>query len=111
VHIESEMENGLVICHIDGRIDTNTAGDFESTISALLNDGQRRMVLNMRDVYYVSSAGLRAVLIIAKQAQAATCSLRIPGLSEAVQKAFEVTGFHTAVPVFDDVTAALDAAD
>lgn len=109
MNIESEDENGVIICHVDGRIDTNTASTFEQGITTRLSEQQRLMVLDMRGVYYVSSAGLRAVLIIAKQAQAINCSLRIAALNDDVKKVFEVTGFHTVVPIFADVATALDA--
>ena len=67
--VATEVHDETLIHRVSGRIDTSTAADAEHKLTAEVRQG-RRVVLDMTRVAYVSSAGLRVVLMAAKLAKA-----------------------------------------
>jgi anti-anti-sigma factor len=94
--------------HVSGRIDTGTAADAERKLTAEVRQG-RRVVLDMTLVPYVSSAGLRVVLMTAKLAKANRGAVSLFGLQSTVREVFTMSGFDKVVTICDDESAALAA--
>lgn len=80
----------LTVC-ISGRIDTATSPEVSSYVSENL-DGVTRLILDFKDVNYVSSAGLRVLLSLHKSMMAKD-GMKLINVNEAVSDVFEVTGF------------------
>ncbi len=89
------------------RLDTGTAPTAGQAFSELVEQGARRIVLDLSDVAYVSSAGLRVLLLTAKQLRASGGELRVCSLNEAVAEVFEISGFNTLLPVFASTADAI----
>ena len=77
---------------LDGRIDTLTAPQLETELAPLL-DGVAALVLDLTQVAYISSAGLRVLLSTHKKMLAAGGSLTIANAVPAVREVFDITGF------------------
>lgn len=87
---EERRDAGLLVCPV-GRIDSNTSGDFER---ALLSKGtEPRLVVDLSGVEYVSSAGLRVFLMLAKKVKATGGKLALCGLPPSVKQVFDLAGF------------------
>lgn len=91
--------------HISGRIDGNTCDDLEDSLMALLDDGENNIILEMSETEYISSAGLRVLLIITKQLYD-TGFFGICEVSEHVLEIIEMAGFNTIINVYDDFESA-----
>ncbi len=76
---------------IVGRIDTTTAPSLEAVINSM-DDGVKDLVLDMKDVEYISSAGLR-VLLAAQKKMSKIGTLKLTDVCDAVMEVFEMTGF------------------
>ncbi len=76
---------------IVGRIDTITAPSLEAVINSM-DDGVKDLVLDMKDVEYISSAGLR-VLLAAQKKMSKIGTLKLTDVCDAVMEVFEMTGF------------------
>ena len=83
---------------IEGRIDTNTSPQLQQ---AILNAFQKKndVVLDFLNVDYISSAGLRALLIGHKTATSKGGSMKLTNVSEGVMNIFDVTGFATILKI------------
>ena len=79
------------ILEIQGRIDTITAPALEKTINEDLG-GTKNLVLDMKDVEYISSAGLR-VLLSAQKRMMKIGSMKLINVRQEVMEVFEMTGF------------------
>ena len=77
--------------HIAGRIDTTTAPQMETELKESLS-GVTELKLDFSEVEYISSAGLR-VLLLAQKKMNAQGKMSIYGVSEDVMEVFEITGF------------------
>ena len=97
--ITSETDGDLVRFHLVGHVDTTTSDSVTQAVNAAMAAGGRRLIFDMRDVSYVSSAGLRVILIAARQARAVGGGAAVFALQPRVEKIFAVSGFDKVVPV------------
>ena len=84
------QDNGITVA-IEGRLDTVTAPVLEKTITENI-EGIETLVLDMKGLEYISSAGLRVLLGAQKKMQKCG-SMKLTGVCEAVMEILEMTGF------------------
>jgi len=90
MNIKIKKEDKKLEIALEGRLDTNTAGDLESKIEEL--EGVEELVLNFEKLYYISSAGLRVLLSMQKLMNKQG-SMKIINATDTVKDVFDVTGF------------------
>ena len=89
----SETRSGDVIqIKIDGRVDTTTSPQLQNAILQAFQKGSK-LVLDFSEVEYVSSAGLRALLIGQKTANSKGGSMTLVNVADAVLQVFQMSGF------------------
>lgn len=88
-----------------GRIDGPSSPDFEKALLEHLE--KQDCVVNFSHVPYISSAGLRVVMMAAKKSQSAGFGLHLCGMDEVVKEIFEVSGFNNILNVHDDLNAVM----
>lgn len=81
-----------------GRIDTTTSAAVEDTLRTIVNAGGRELVVDLERVDYISSAGLRVFLVLAKRLRTERGRLVLCGLPEPVRQVFHLAGF---IPLFE----------
>ena len=96
MQITSSKSGALNVATLEGRLDTATAAEAEATLIGML--AAPGMVLDMTQVRYVSSAGLRILLKLAKEAKAKGAAYSLVGLQPAVREVFEISGFDKLIP-------------
>ena len=89
--ITEERNNNSVTLQIEGRLDTTTAPTLEKTIDEII-DGITELILDMNQLTYVSSAGLRVLLSTQKKMNKIGM-MKLIGVCEEVMEVFEMTGF------------------
>ena len=109
MRIKWENKDEVAVARLQGRIDSANTAEFQRVLESGLNPTAKTVVLDFEQVAFMSSSGLRVVLMLAKQlrrrgAQAAVCSLRGP-----IRETFAVTGFDRIVPTHGSETQAIDA--
>lgn len=105
MRIDVQTENGIVTVRPMGKLDAVTAAHFQEAMNHLLQNDVIHIVIDMSDVPYVSSCGLRVFVHAAKQLMG-TGNLAVAALQVNVQQAFELAGFGRIMHVCDDVAAA-----
>lgn len=106
MQIKEETRAGALLLTAAGRLDSNTAGVLEGVLGPRIQT-HPVTVLDLAAVPYVSSAGLRVLLIGAKAAKASGHRLVLAGLSESVREVFDISGFSSIFPIEPDAEAAL----
>ena len=76
-----------------GNIDSSTAARFGEQLKSVIGSGCSRLIVDMKDVSYISSAGFRCLLIAEKEAQRAGGHLALCGLAGEVHRLFEIGAF------------------
>jgi anti-anti-sigma factor len=103
---EERIANALVL-HATGRLDGTTAASFESAVLGRLDGRPSRLVLDFAGVEYVSSAGLRAILVAAKRGKVVGCALAVCGLRAHIREVFDLSGFANVVAIHPTLQEAL----
>lgn len=85
---------------VSGRLDTNTAPDLESSVTPDLKSC-KKLVLELSDLDYISSAGLRVVLTFYKSLSAEGKSMVVKHVNDEVMEVFDMTGFSSFL-VFEE---------
>ncbi|WP_293676376.1 STAS domain-containing protein [uncultured Phenylobacterium sp.] len=104
--IREETRGDVLVVTAAGRLDSNTAAVLEAVLPARAQ-ATPKLVLDLSGVPYVSSAGLRILLMGAKAARAAGHKLVLAGLSPSVREVFDISGFTSIFAIEPDVDAAL----
>ena len=89
--MEIKKNADAAVIEIAGRLDTTTAPALEKAINEDIDDA-KNLVLDIKDVQYISSAGLRVLLGAQKKMQKIG-SMKVVNVCEAVMEVFEMTGF------------------
>lgn len=97
--IHTQATDGIVLHRLKGRLDNAAMGKAEGAILGSFAGPAPRVILDMRDVAYVSSAGLRVVLMAAKRAKVSDGRLALFGLPAAVQEVFDISGFSKILAI------------
>jgi len=105
VQVQVTSENNLQIVKILGRIDAITSPELEKELMELINQGATRLILDLGEVPYISSAGLRVILMAAQKLYG-TGSVAIAETKPEVQEILEMTGFDTIMPIYKSVEEA-----
>ena len=91
MNINISKENDVTVITLEGRLDTTTAPELEKTINGE-GEALKNLILDFKDINYISSAGLR-VLLSAQKKMNIQGSMELVNVSEAVMDIFEMTGF------------------
>lgn len=89
--IQKERSNNQLTLNLEGRLDSNSAPELDVELKTDL-DGISRLVLNLSELGYLSSAGLRVVLSAQKQMNKQG-EMIVTGVNETIMEIFTVTGF------------------
>lgn len=100
---------GVVVAAASGRIDHASADAFNKALEPLLKDcvgGGKPLVLDFSGVEYISSVGLRALMLASRQAKGQQGSFAIAGMQPLVQEVFTISRFNLIMPCYINVDAA-----
>lgn len=109
LEIREETIAEVRVLGLTGRLDTDTAADLELAAQDLIDAGARDFIVDLAGVGYVSSAGLRVLLMIGKSIDGKG-SLRLCGLNATVRQVFDVAGFTQLFVIGADRNAVLPKA-
>ena len=109
MEIIEEMQNDINIYRLIGRLDSNTSQGFEQKLFQAISEGAKNMVVDFKDIDYISSAGLRVILKANKALQREDGRIMLCSMQDYVRQLFEITGidsFVTIVATMDDALKA-----
>lgn len=100
----------VVVLAVQGRLDTETAPALGGRLTEAFAWSGRRLVLDLHQLEYISSAGIRTLLLAAKGAEASGSRFVVCGLSRKIHELFELGGFLNAFPIVASREDAIAAA-
>ncbi|MFM9862200.1 MAG: STAS domain-containing protein [Micropepsaceae bacterium] len=104
----SERQVGdAVLAEARGRIDLSNADTFRDDLAAAMAKAKTAVVLDLSGVDYISSAGLRSLMIVHKAAKAEGKTLALAALQPLLLEIFAISRFNLVFPMFETVRAAL----
>lgn len=97
----------ITIVTLSGELDTTSADGVQKQLQAQIDAGRTRLLLDLADLDFITSAGLRVLLAITKRVRAQGGELRVCHLNAEVQEVFEIAGFDRLLSVFGSRAEAL----
>ncbi len=89
--VSTSLEGTILTVRVEGRVDTTTAPELESVVMSGIG-GAQKLVIDLEDVNYISSAGLR-VLLSAHKKMLTKDGMKVKNVVPTVMEIFDVTGF------------------
>jgi anti-anti-sigma factor len=106
----SEQRQGDIIVLIPvGRINNDTSATFQPKLLDSVGSAGSKVLIDFSRVEYISSAGLRALMMASKQSKATNGRLAVAGLTPMVKEIFAISRFSLVVQVFDTTAEAIKA--
>lgn len=104
--VQESREGATAFLEVVGRLDSNSADAFSGRITACLDGKPTALVIGCASLEYMSSAGLRGLLMAAKRCRAEGIALALHSLRSNVLEIFEMSGLLKVFPIYADREAA-----
>lgn len=101
MHIHVQEKDNYMLISLEGRIDSSVAKEFESEMLECVQKECTNILIEGQNLDYISSAGLRVFLIVAKLLKQKQGKLALFSLKSHIKEVFDVSGFSTLLPIFN----------
>lgn len=106
MEIRQEKKGEVIVLNVSGRLDATTATELESSLVPLIEKDGKKIVLDLEGLEYISSAGLRILLLGMKMIKKVSGQMVICEMRDHIREIFEIAGF---LPIFTIVDTQDDA--
>ena len=107
--VEHQVLDTIDIVFLSGRVDAQSAPGVNEEIAKILDQGKNKMLINFKGLEYISSSGLRILIIIAKKMRASEGGLALCSLDEKIYEVFDISGFTAIFQIYDTQKEAMEA--
>src|ERR1700742_1220061 len=108
MNITTDRANNVAVIRVgESRLMYPLLSEFSSTITQLINSGERKVVVNLSSVGYVDSATIGCLMDLYRQASAAGGSLKLAGVQKRVETMLTMTGAQNFLEIHSDEPSAL----
>jgi anti-anti-sigma factor len=107
MQIEVERRGGVTVAAVNGNVDGLTSAELSRVLGDEVAGGGHQMVVSLAAVDYTSSAGLRVLLAVVKEARSRGGDVRLAAVRDNVRKVLELSGFTSILKLFPDVESAV----
>ena len=98
--VQEEHLDGVLALVPVGRIDSSNASDFERLVNNHIDDGEANLIVDFSRLSFISSSGMRVLLIAAKSVRGHTGGkLVLCGMRDSIREIFSISGFDAIIPV------------
>ena len=105
--MDTDNTKSVSVMTAKGRIDSETAPEFERALLQLVNDNRSKIVVNLKGVEFLSSAGLRAMVKALKGAQSCGGDVRLVSVPEPIEGILLTVGMNQMFKQFSTTEEAL----
>ena len=105
--IAHQEKEGVICFQIEGRLDATSAPEAENQVKGALSQGNQRLLFDLSKMDYISSAGLRVILMAVKELRSKKGKVALCALTPYVKEIFDVSNFSSIIPITDTVETGL----
>jgi anti-anti-sigma factor len=107
MEITEEKKGDVKVVVLRGRLDASTSPVLEKRIQTLLDQGESRLVFDFSELIYISSLGLRVLIMAAKSLQKKNGKLGFAALNETIYGVFKIAGFTSVFSIYPTLEEAI----
>jgi len=108
MEITQTQDGEVLIFAIRGKVDSQTSKTFEDRLIPPIEQGNKKILVDFSEMDYISSAGLRVLLLAARKLSDGHGKIALCALKPPIKNVFDIAGFSAVFPIFLSPTAALD---
>ncbi|KPK96121.1 hypothetical protein AMJ80_01795 [bacterium SM23_31] len=101
-------KDDVAVVSLKGRLDANTSDDIQAKLLKLIDKGEKLIAIDSAQLDYISSAGLRVILIVLKKMKAVDGKLAVFALKDHIKEVFDISGFTSMLSIFKTQEEALN---
>ena len=101
-------KDDVAVVSLKGRLDANTSDDIQAKLLKLIDKGEKLIAIDSAQLDYISSAGLRVILIVLKKMKAVDGKLAVFDLKDHIKEVFDISGFTSMLSIFKTQEEALN---
>lgn len=109
MQLNTSREGNVLVFEPEGRIDGTNASEFEAAFMESVNAGEGNILVDFSAVDFISSAGLRVLLMVAKELKAKSGRIELCAMRDYLKEVFEVSGFDAIFAIHEARTDALSS--
>lgn len=109
MEINQHRVGGVAVVTLEGRFDAPAAPEAESAFKDCLSDGTTQVLVDLSGVEYISSGGLRVIIMVTKALERVNGTLKLCGLTPFVSEVFDITNLSKRYEICQDRQAGLAA--
>jgi anti-anti-sigma factor len=109
MEITVDKIEGHVVVSLSGRIDSTAAVEFEEKLIEIIDAGTHSMIVDFSRIQFISSAGLRVLLLAAKKVKPYGGKIILSEMSKDVKEVFDISGFSSIFEIYDNTNSAIAA--
>ena len=107
IEVAEERDGGALVLLPIGRLDSANARSFESIVMERIGTGEQRLLVDFSRLNFISSSGMRVLLMAAKKLHASQGKLVLCAMPDHIQEVFRISGFDQIIPIRDTRESAL----
>jgi anti-sigma B factor antagonist len=109
MNLQTEIKNDIVIIYVkEERLDAHNSGELKIEVQKLFAGGKKNVLIDLKDVRFIDSSGLGALVSGFKNAITNQGNLKLSTLQSQVRSMFELTRLHRVFEIFASTSEALD---
>jgi stage II sporulation protein AA (anti-sigma F factor antagonist) len=101
VEITEQLTGQILTVALKGRLDGTTSKGVEELILKRIEEGQRTLVVDLAQLDYISSVGLRVLMLAAKRLKSVAGTIVVCALQPSIKQVFDIAGFASLFRLFD----------
>ena len=106
--IQSRESEGVNCLYLDGYLDAHTAPELEGEINNIIRDGNNKILVNFRDLDYISSAGLGVFMAFIEEIRESGGDIKLAEMKPKVFSVFDLLGFPILFDIDENEHASLE---
>jgi|AntRauTorcE11898_2_1112593.scaffolds.fasta_scaffold01437_4 anti-sigma B factor antagonist len=107
MELQFEKKADYTIAYVQGRVDTTNYNEFEKKMSEKIGESDDSVIINCKDMNFISSSGLRVFLMTQKKLMGAKRKLHLCNMQPAIKEIFDISGFSQIFSIYDTEEEAL----
>lgn len=109
VEVGWSRDSGILVASLVGRIDSSNSRECADVLRSGIGSDDQSLILNLSQLDYISSAGLRILLMTAREFEGPGQAFGLCELSSGISEVIKVGGFADIISVYESQTAAVAA--
>ena len=93
MELQFEKKDGFTVAYVQGRVDTTNYNEFEKKMSDKIAETEDNIIINCKELNFISSSGLRVFLMTQKKLMGAKRKLYLTNMQPAIKEIFDISGF------------------